>query len=109
MSFSFEIVVVFLENDLLALMLNCLCHSTWATAATERGPPVACDSWRGVSLVYDRFTVLWHVPFISVSRFEIGFCPLLLVQHKSCGMNDCSIQTRLGISGGNSPYPIQLF
>lgn len=51
----------------------------------------------------------WLVPSISVSRFEIGFCPLLSVRHKSCGMNDCPVQTRLGISGGNSPDPIQLF
>ena len=41
--------------------------------------------------------------------FENLFCPLLLVRHKSCGMNDCPIQTRLGISSGNSPDPIQLF
>ena len=48
----------------------------------------------------------FHLQF---PQFEIGFCPLLSVQHKSCGMNDCPIQTRLGISSGNSPDPIQLF
>ena len=28
--------------------------------------------WQAMRLAYDRFTVLWFVPFISVLRFEIA-------------------------------------
>ena len=37
-------LVVFLGNDLLALMLNCLCHSALASDTTERVSAIACDS-----------------------------------------------------------------
>ena len=38
MSFGFENLVGFRMNDLLALMLNCLCHSAWGAAVAVRPP-----------------------------------------------------------------------
>ena len=60
MPFGYENLDVFRRNDLLALMLNCLCHSALASGGfIETALPLRVTVARHCP-AYDRFTVLWR-------------------------------------------------